>query len=48
MVLGVGGYSAGPVVAAAWLLGIPTALHEQNQLPGSPTGCCDASSTASI
>lgn len=33
-VLGVGGYSAGPVVAAAWLLGIPSALHEQNQLPG--------------
>lgn len=34
MVLGVGGYSAGPVVAAAWRRGIPTALHEQNQLPG--------------
>ncbi len=34
MVLGVGGYSAGPVVTAAWLLGLPTALHEQNQLPG--------------
>jgi UDP-N-acetylglucosamine--N-acetylmuramyl-(pentapeptide) pyrophosphoryl-undecaprenol N-acetylglucosamine transferase len=33
-VLGVGGYSAGPVVTAAWLLDIPTALHEQNQLPG--------------
>ncbi len=33
-VLGVGGYAAGPVVMAAWLLGIPTALHEQNQLPG--------------
>jgi UDP-N-acetylglucosamine--N-acetylmuramyl-(pentapeptide) pyrophosphoryl-undecaprenol N-acetylglucosamine transferase len=34
VVLGVGGYSAGPVVAAAWRRGIPTALHEQNQLPG--------------
>ncbi len=34
IVLGVGGYSAGPVVMAAWLMGIPTALHEQNQLPG--------------
>lgn len=34
MVLGVGGYSAGPVVTAAWRRGIPTALHEQNQLPG--------------
>jgi UDP-N-acetylglucosamine--N-acetylmuramyl-(pentapeptide) pyrophosphoryl-undecaprenol N-acetylglucosamine transferase len=33
-VLGVGGYSAGPVVVAAWRKGIPTALHEQNQLPG--------------
>jgi UDP-N-acetylglucosamine--N-acetylmuramyl-(pentapeptide) pyrophosphoryl-undecaprenol N-acetylglucosamine transferase len=33
-VLGVGGYSAGPVVAAAWLLGLPTALHEQNRIPG--------------
>lgn len=34
VVLGVGGYSAGPVVTAAWLSGVPTALHEQNQLPG--------------
>lgn len=34
VVLGVGGYSAGPVVMAAWLMGIPTVLHEQNQLPG--------------
>lgn len=33
-VLGVGGYSAGPVVFAARRLGIATALHEQNQLPG--------------
>ncbi len=34
VVLGVGGYSSGPVVMAAWLLGVPTALHEQNLLPG--------------
>jgi UDP-N-acetylglucosamine--N-acetylmuramyl-(pentapeptide) pyrophosphoryl-undecaprenol N-acetylglucosamine transferase len=33
-VLGVGGYSAGPVVFAARRSGIATALHEQNQLPG--------------
>ena len=34
IVLGVGGYSAGPVVTAARLRGIPTVLHEQNRLPG--------------
>jgi UDP-N-acetylglucosamine--N-acetylmuramyl-(pentapeptide) pyrophosphoryl-undecaprenol N-acetylglucosamine transferase len=34
IVIGVGGYSAGPVVAAAWLLRIPRVLHEQNLLPG--------------
>ena len=34
VVLGVGGYSAGPVVVAAWMLRIPTALHEQNIIPG--------------
>ncbi len=34
VVLGVGGYSAGPVVLAAWLSGVTTVLHEQNQLPG--------------
>ncbi len=34
LVIGVGGYSAGPVVAAAFLSKIPTALHEQNILPG--------------
>jgi UDP-N-acetylglucosamine--N-acetylmuramyl-(pentapeptide) pyrophosphoryl-undecaprenol N-acetylglucosamine transferase len=34
LVLGVGGYSAGPVVFAAWLRGILTAIHEQNRLPG--------------
>jgi UDP-N-acetylglucosamine--N-acetylmuramyl-(pentapeptide) pyrophosphoryl-undecaprenol N-acetylglucosamine transferase len=34
LVLGLGGYSAGPVVLSAWLLGIPRVLHEQNVLPG--------------
>ncbi len=34
VVLGVGGYVAGPVLVAAHLLRIPTALHEQNVIPG--------------
>ncbi len=34
LVFGVGGYSAGPVVASAAFRGIPTALHEQNRVPG--------------
>lgn len=34
VVLGVGGYSSGPVLAAARLRGIPTAIHEQNAYPG--------------
>jgi len=34
LVLGLGSYSAGPLVLAAWLLGIPAALCEQNILPG--------------
>lgn len=34
VVIGMGGYSAGPVVLAARLLGIKTALHEQNYLAG--------------
>jgi UDP-N-acetylglucosamine--N-acetylmuramyl-(pentapeptide) pyrophosphoryl-undecaprenol N-acetylglucosamine transferase len=34
VVLSVGGYSAGPVAAAATLCGIRTVLHEQNRLPG--------------
>ncbi len=34
VVLGVGGYVAGPVLVAAKLMGIPTALHEQNVTPG--------------
>ncbi len=33
-VLGVGGYVAGPVVLAGWLIGVPTALLEQNATVG--------------
>ena len=34
IILGVGGYVSGPVLLAGRLLGIPTAIHEQNFLPG--------------
>ncbi|RJQ57040.1 MAG: undecaprenyldiphospho-muramoylpentapeptide beta-N-acetylglucosaminyltransferase [Nitrospiraceae bacterium] len=34
LVLGVGGYSSGPVVLCASLMGIPTIIHEQNTVPG--------------
>jgi len=34
VVVGVGGYASGPVVLAARLLGIPTAIQEQNAIPG--------------
>ena len=34
MVLGVGGYVSGPVGVAARLMGRPTAIHEQNSIPG--------------
>jgi UDP-N-acetylglucosamine--N-acetylmuramyl-(pentapeptide) pyrophosphoryl-undecaprenol N-acetylglucosamine transferase len=34
LVMGVGGYSAGPVAIGAWLMRIKIALHEQNILPG--------------
>jgi UDP-N-acetylglucosamine--N-acetylmuramyl-(pentapeptide) pyrophosphoryl-undecaprenol N-acetylglucosamine transferase len=34
LVIGVGGYSSGPVVATAALRGIPTLLLEQNAVPG--------------
>lgn len=33
-VVGVGGYASGPVVLAAWLMGIPTAIQEQNARAG--------------
>jgi UDP-N-acetylglucosamine--N-acetylmuramyl-(pentapeptide) pyrophosphoryl-undecaprenol N-acetylglucosamine transferase len=35
VVVGVGGYASGPAVLAAALLGIPTAVQEQNALPGA-------------
>jgi UDP-N-acetylglucosamine--N-acetylmuramyl-(pentapeptide) pyrophosphoryl-undecaprenol N-acetylglucosamine transferase len=34
VVLGVGGYSSGPVLLAAWIRRIPTVIHEQNAFPG--------------
>lgn len=34
VVIGVGGYVTGPVVAMAKVLGIPTLIHEQNSVPG--------------
>jgi len=34
LVLGMGGYSAGPVCLSARFMGIPTAIHEQNSYPG--------------
>jgi UDP-N-acetylglucosamine--N-acetylmuramyl-(pentapeptide) pyrophosphoryl-undecaprenol N-acetylglucosamine transferase len=34
LVLGVGGYSAGPVCLAARGMGVPSAIHEQNSFPG--------------
>src|SRR4029079_13355033 len=34
VVLGVGGYASGPLVFASALLGYPTAIQEQNSLPG--------------
>lgn len=34
IVLGVGGYSSGPVLVAAGMRGIPTLIHEANAFPG--------------
>jgi len=34
VVIGVGGYASGPAMMAACLMGIPTAIAEQNALPG--------------
>src|SRR5439155_4856267 len=36
LVIGVGGYSSGPVVLVAALRGVPTMLLEQNAVPGLP------------
>jgi UDP-N-acetylglucosamine--N-acetylmuramyl-(pentapeptide) pyrophosphoryl-undecaprenol N-acetylglucosamine transferase len=34
VVVGVGGYSSGPIGLVAWLRGVPVLLHEQNAQPG--------------
>jgi UDP-N-acetylglucosamine--N-acetylmuramyl-(pentapeptide) pyrophosphoryl-undecaprenol N-acetylglucosamine transferase len=34
LIIGLGSYSAGPVVMAAWMKRVPIAIHEQNILPG--------------
>ncbi len=34
VVLGVGGYCSGPILLTAYLMGIPTMIHEQNTIPG--------------
>jgi UDP-N-acetylglucosamine--N-acetylmuramyl-(pentapeptide) pyrophosphoryl-undecaprenol N-acetylglucosamine transferase len=34
LAVGLGSYSAGPVIIGAWLQRIPTVVHEQNILPG--------------
>jgi UDP-N-acetylglucosamine--N-acetylmuramyl-(pentapeptide) pyrophosphoryl-undecaprenol N-acetylglucosamine transferase len=34
VVVGVGGYASGPLVLAAWLHRVPTAILEQNSIPG--------------
>lgn len=33
-VLGMGGFASGPGGLAAWLMGIPVVIHEQNAIPG--------------
>ncbi len=32
--VGVGGYASGPAILAAWILGVPTIVLEQNTVPG--------------
>jgi UDP-N-acetylglucosamine--N-acetylmuramyl-(pentapeptide) pyrophosphoryl-undecaprenol N-acetylglucosamine transferase len=34
MIIGFGGFTSAPVVLAAWLLNVPSALHEANRVPG--------------
>ncbi len=34
VVVGVGGYASGPLLLAAWMMGIPSAVMEQNSVPG--------------
>jgi UDP-N-acetylglucosamine--N-acetylmuramyl-(pentapeptide) pyrophosphoryl-undecaprenol N-acetylglucosamine transferase len=33
-VVGFGGFTSAPIVAAAWVSGVPSALHESNRVPG--------------
>ena len=33
-IVGFGGFTSAPVAIAGWLLGVPTALHESNRVPG--------------
>jgi len=37
LAVGVGGYTSGPVCLMGWFLRIPTAIHEQNSIPGITT-----------
>jgi len=37
VVVGTGGYVSGPPVAAAWMLGVPRLVQEQNSIPGVTT-----------
>lgn len=37
VVVGTGGYVSGPAVLAAWMMRIPSLIHEQNALPGATT-----------
>ena len=34
LAVGVGGYTSGPVCLMGWFLRVPTAIHEQNSIPG--------------
>jgi len=34
IVIGMGAYSAGPIIAGAWMLRIHRVIHEQNSIPG--------------
>lgn len=33
-IVGFGGFTSAPLVLAAWVLGVPSALHESNRVPG--------------
>lgn len=46
IVLGMGGYVSTPPMIAARLLGIPTALHEQNSIPGKANRLASRFATA--